>query len=64
MAMSQEQCPTCTKDLVVIAMTVEDTDLEMISCTTCDTRSWRREGKPFHLTGALAEIGQKSGRRR
>ncbi|MGH1505099.1 MAG: hypothetical protein ACRBI6_16220 [Acidimicrobiales bacterium] len=48
----------------MIAMMVEDADLEMVSCTTCDTRTWRREGKPFHLTGALAEIGEKSGRRR
>lgn len=62
--LASEPCPACSKDLVVIAMVVDDIDLEMLSCTTCDTRSWRREGKPFHLDGALAEIGDKAGRRR
>ncbi len=59
-----ELCHVCRQELVSIAMTVDGRDLVMVSCQKCDTRRWTHGGEPIDLHGALAEVGEHSGRRR
>lgn len=59
-----EECPTCGHELVVIAITVDNNELEMSSCQTCDTRSWNHAGQPVDLAFALGEVGTHAGRQR
>jgi hypothetical protein len=41
---------------VEIAMTVDGSRLLMRSCSTCDTRSWHRDGESVQLDGVLHDI--------
>lgn len=46
-------CPTCGKQLVRLKVKVNDQDLAMSSCSTCDTRRWERNGDEVDLTEVL-----------
>ncbi len=59
-----EQCERCATELVTISIVVDGNDLEMYSCTTCDTRAWSHGGKPVDLAFALSEVGLHAGRQR
>jgi hypothetical protein len=41
---------------VEIELTVDGSDLVMRSCSTCDTRTWRRDGEAVDLDGVIADI--------
>lgn len=65
MALAQGQpCPTCTSELVTISITVDGNELDMMSCSVCDTRTWSHAGRPVDLPFALSEVGQHAGRQR
>lgn len=49
-------CETCRNELVEIGLTIDGSRLVMRSCSTCDTRSWHRDGDPVHLDGVLTDI--------
>ncbi len=59
-----QECSTCGSELVVIAMLIDNADMEMASCQKCDTRVWRQGGETIALAEALAEVGEHAGRRR
>lgn len=46
-------CPTCGKQLVRLQVKVNDQELAMRSCSTCDTRHWERNGDEVDLTEVL-----------
>jgi len=41
---------------VEIGLTIDGARLIMRSCSTCDTRSWHRDGEAVHLDGVLHDI--------
>ena len=49
-------CRACGNEQVEIAMTVDGSRLLMRSCSTCDTRSWHRDGESVQLDGVLHDI--------
>lgn len=49
-------CRTCRNELVEIALTIDGSRLTMWSCSTCDTRSWHRDGETVELDGVLHDI--------
>jgi hypothetical protein len=53
---STERCEICGGDLVEIELTVDGSDLVMRSCSTCDTRTWRRDGEDVEFDGVIADI--------
>ncbi|MCP5026193.1 MAG: hypothetical protein GY929_07890 [Actinomycetia bacterium] len=55
---------TCGTELVEIEIEVNGHDVIMVSCATCDSRSWLANGHPVPLDGVLAGIGSSSHRRR
>ena len=46
-------CPMCHGPLVCIALPVEGHDLEMRSCSRCDTRFWREADRDVNLADVL-----------
>lgn len=49
-------CNGCGRDLVEIGLTIDGSRLVMRSCSTCDTRSWHRDGDPVELEGVLTDL--------
>lgn len=49
-------CPTCTTELVEIKLTIDGSRLMMRSCSTCDNRSWHRDGESVELDGVLTDL--------
>lgn len=49
-------CGTCSNETVEIAMTIDGAQLLMRSCSTCDSRSWHRDGESVELGGVLHDI--------
>lgn len=47
------KCPQCQGPLVAIKLPVEGHDLEMRSCSRCDTRFWQEAGKDIDLSDVL-----------
>lgn len=50
------ECPSCGDDLVEIALTVDGHRLVMVSCSSCDRRSWHRDGEVVQLDGVLTDL--------
>jgi transcription elongation factor Elf1 len=59
-----EACDQCGRELVVISLLVDGTNLVMRSCATCDTRTWHLGSCAVDLETALSEVGQAAGRQR
>ncbi len=59
-----QPCPTCTSELVTLKINVDGHDLIMLSCQTCDTRTWELAGQDINLEAALEHVGTHAGRRR
>jgi hypothetical protein len=53
---SVSRCVGCENELVEIALTIDGARLMMRSCSTCDTRSWHRDGEAVELGGVLHDI--------
>ncbi len=53
----------CGTQLVEIEIEVNGHEVTMVSCATCDQRSWLANGHPVPLDGVLAGIGTSSHRR-
>lgn len=49
-------CQRCGNEMVEIGLTIDGSRLVMRSCSTCDTRSWRRDGETVELDGVLTDI--------
>ncbi len=49
-------CQMCSNELVEIRLTIDGSRLVMRSCSTCDTRSWHRDGENVELDGVLTDI--------
>ena len=47
------QCPLCSGPLVCISLPVEGHEMEMRSCSRCDTRFWREAGEDVELADVL-----------
>ncbi len=57
-------CPTCDSELVTLKMSVDEHDLIMSSCQTCDLRTWKLAGDDVDLGAALDHVGTLAARRR
>ncbi len=51
-----QTCQACGNEEVEIALTVDGSRLLMRSCSTCDSRSWHRDGESVELGGVLHDI--------
>lgn len=60
----RESCGRCGQEVVVIALVVDGTNLEMRSCATCDTRTWHLGRQAVDVNAVLAAVGHSAGRRR
>jgi hypothetical protein len=49
-------CRACGNELIEIALTIDGSRLTMRSCSTCDSRSWHRDGESVELGGVLHDI--------
>lgn len=49
-------CQGCGHEVVEIGLVIDGARLVMTSCSTCDTRSWRRDGDPIELDGVLTDL--------
>jgi hypothetical protein len=47
------RCPRCRSSLVEINLTLQDTDLVMRSCSSCDGRWWHVDGEVVDLTAVV-----------
>lgn len=52
--MRSERCPTCRRALVVINLAKDGQQVQLRSCTPCDTRWWTVDGQPVDPREALA----------
>ncbi|MFV0316659.1 MAG: hypothetical protein ACK5O2_06815 [Microthrixaceae bacterium] len=49
-------CVNCGDEVVEIGLTVDGHHLTMLSCSQCDTRSWRRDGDSVAFDGVLTDL--------
>lgn len=49
-------CKVCGNEDVEIGLTIDGSRLVMRSCSTCDTRSWHRDGDRVDLDGVLTDL--------
>lgn len=52
--MTTATCPTCARPVVRIGLVKDGRDVEMRSCSRCDTRWWTVDGLPADPTEVLA----------
>lgn len=53
-------CVNCRSPLVVIDVQVSDAQLQMASCSTCESRTWRRADAVVDLAEVLAAAAADS----
>jgi hypothetical protein len=56
MERDEVRCGACGTELVQIALTIDGARLLMRSCSSCDTRSWHRDGESIELDGVLHDL--------
>jgi hypothetical protein len=49
-------CRNCGNEEVEIGLTIDGSRLVMRSCSTCDVRSWHRDGDQVDLDGVLHDL--------
>jgi hypothetical protein len=49
-------CGTCGNDQIEIGLTLDGSRLVMRSCSTCDRRTWHRDGDQVELDGVLHDL--------
>ncbi|UDY35616.1 hypothetical protein [Dermatobacter hominis] len=49
-------CQVCRNELVEIGLVIDGSRLVMRSCSTCDSRSWHRDGEHIELDGVLTDL--------
>lgn len=55
-SMTSERCVVCDDVVARIEMVIDGQALTMVSCTSCDRRTWSRDGAVIDLRQMLADL--------